>query len=97
MEVIDNGVEQSSRSVEHHRCVCIALGRICVEKGFDVALRAAHQARQPMLLAGTSFRIRNTSLTSNVTFNPCWIPGVDSLVRLMRRDDAGYLLEHRAC
>ena len=32
------------------------LGRICPEKGFDVALRAAHAADVPLLLAGEVFQ-----------------------------------------
>lgn len=37
------------------RRYAVAVGRICPEKGFDLALDAAHQAQVPMLLAGKTF------------------------------------------
>ena len=37
------------------RCFALALGRICPEKGFHVALDAAKRARVPLLLAGALF------------------------------------------
>jgi glycosyltransferase involved in cell wall biosynthesis len=37
------------------RSFCLALGRICPEKGFHIAIRAATKARVPLLLAGEVF------------------------------------------
>jgi glycosyltransferase involved in cell wall biosynthesis len=54
---IPNGVDLSMWYPElrprgsHVAC----LGRICHEKGFDIALRAAHAAELPLLLAGHTF------------------------------------------
>jgi glycosyltransferase involved in cell wall biosynthesis len=51
---IENGVEGS---VARHakRNFALALGRICPEKGFHLALEAACQARMPLWLAGRVF------------------------------------------
>jgi glycosyltransferase involved in cell wall biosynthesis len=56
VEVIENGVPEPRKS-----CVCakrnfaIALGRICPEKGFHIALAAAQRARVPLFIAGRVF------------------------------------------
>jgi CelD/BcsL family acetyltransferase involved in cellulose biosynthesis len=54
--VITNGVDlaryqPSSRRAQH----VLAIGRLCPEKGFDIALRAAKLANVPMVLAGATF------------------------------------------
>jgi glycosyltransferase involved in cell wall biosynthesis len=40
------------------RCYALALGRICPEKGYHLALDAAAAARIPLVLAGELFRYR---------------------------------------
>jgi glycosyltransferase involved in cell wall biosynthesis len=53
---IENGVPVDlfdGRRVK--RCFALALGRICPEKGFHVALDAAKRARVPLVLAGALF------------------------------------------
>lgn len=53
---IENGVPVVELQARHgKRSYVIALGRICREKGFDLALDAAARARVPMLLAGQVF------------------------------------------
>lgn len=50
---IENGVDTSSPPVCHaRRRFVLAMGRICREKGFHLALDAARQAGVPLLLAG---------------------------------------------
>lgn len=50
---IENGVDVDGLRVQHgKRGFVMALGRICWEKGFHLALDAAHRADVPMLLAG---------------------------------------------
>jgi glycosyltransferase involved in cell wall biosynthesis len=55
---IENGIRPdlfSSAAQVHKRNFAAALGRICPEKGFHLALRAARHAHVPMLLAGYVF------------------------------------------
>lgn len=53
---VPNGVPiDRLRFSSRKREVALALGRICPEKGFDLALRAAAQAGMPALLAGQVF------------------------------------------
>jgi glycosyltransferase involved in cell wall biosynthesis len=55
---IENGVAsdllESSRAIRK-REFAVSLGRICPEKGFHLALRAAKEARVPLLLMGQVF------------------------------------------
>ena len=54
---IDNGVPIQSEPTSHKkRGFAAALGRICPEKGFHLALRAAKKAGVPLFLAGKPFR-----------------------------------------
>jgi glycosyltransferase involved in cell wall biosynthesis len=56
VRVIPNGVPVELSSVRHaKRNFVLALGRICPEKGFHLALDAAKRAELPLLLAGTVF------------------------------------------
>ncbi len=53
---IENGVPVNELSVKiRKRNFVVALGRICPEKGFHLALEAAKRARVPILLAGQVF------------------------------------------
>lgn len=53
---IDNGVDVDRLPQQlARRGFALALGRICPEKGFHLALEAAHRARVPLLLAGIVF------------------------------------------
>lgn len=52
---IENGVDTEALPVPRKRGFAVALGRICPEKGFHLALDAARQAGIPLLLAGTVF------------------------------------------
>lgn len=52
---IRNGVEMRARSDVKKRPFALMLGRICPEKGFHEALRAAKLADAPLLLAGVVF------------------------------------------
>jgi glycosyltransferase involved in cell wall biosynthesis len=56
LPAIENGVavEELPRSV-HRRGFALALGRICPEKGFHLALEAARRAGRPLILAGIAF------------------------------------------
>jgi glycosyltransferase involved in cell wall biosynthesis len=50
---VANGVDVDAlRPIPERRDHVVALGRICPEKGFHLALDAAHRADVPMLLAG---------------------------------------------
>lgn len=54
--VIANGVPECLTQVRHaKRGFAMAMGRICPEKNFHVALEAGHLARVPVLLAGETF------------------------------------------
>ena len=56
---IENGVPlERFRSSVHKREFALALGRICPEKGFHLALDAAAEAKTPLLVAGEVFRYR---------------------------------------
>jgi glycosyltransferase involved in cell wall biosynthesis len=56
LPVIENGVPIDARPRPHaKRRFCVALGRICPEKGFHLAISAAELARVPLLLAGQIF------------------------------------------
>ena len=55
--VIPNGIQLGRfEPARRKRDFALALGRICPEKGFDVALRAAAAAGVPLLLAGQVYR-----------------------------------------
>jgi glycosyltransferase involved in cell wall biosynthesis len=57
---IENGVPVDQfRTAVHRRNYALALGRICPEKGFHLALEAAAQAGTPLLLAGQLFGYRD--------------------------------------
>lgn len=53
--VIENGIRLGSYRPARKRGYVVALGRICPEKGFHLALEAADRCRRPLLLAGTVF------------------------------------------
>ncbi len=54
--VIRNGIPvQTLLAPYRRRAFCVALGRICPEKGFHLALDAARAAHAPLLLAGRVF------------------------------------------
>lgn len=56
---IENGVPLAKlRTRVRKRNFALALGRICPEKGFHLALDAAAEARIPLLIAGEIFRYR---------------------------------------
>lgn len=57
---IENGVSGDllREGVIHKRAFAAALGRICPEKGFHLALRSCRAANTPMLLAGKVFPFR---------------------------------------
>jgi glycosyltransferase involved in cell wall biosynthesis len=52
---IENGVEVEAYHPCRKRPFAVALGRICPEKGFHLALDAARRADVPLLLAGAVF------------------------------------------
>src|SRR5689334_4833749 len=53
---IENGVAFTEQRTPHaKRNFCLALGRICREKGFHLAITAAELARTPLLLGGQIF------------------------------------------
>lgn len=52
---IENGVEVDAFTPDRKRGFAFALGRICPEKGFHLALDAAKAAGRPMVLAGEVF------------------------------------------
>lgn len=55
--VIENGVPDCLFSIQtRQREFCAALGRICPEKGFHLALDAAKAVQKPLLLAGETFQ-----------------------------------------
>ncbi|HET7625068.1 MAG TPA: glycosyltransferase family 4 protein [Verrucomicrobiae bacterium] len=57
LPVVENGVREELFCASHaKRNFTVALGRICPEKGFHIALDAAKDARISMLLAGEVFR-----------------------------------------
>jgi glycosyltransferase involved in cell wall biosynthesis len=57
LPVVENGVPDEMFCDGHaKRDFAMALGRICPEKGFHIALDAARHAKVPMLLAGEVFR-----------------------------------------
>jgi glycosyltransferase involved in cell wall biosynthesis len=56
---IENGVPfTGSRLGYAKRKFCLALGRICAEKGFHLAITAAERARTPLLLGGQVFNFK---------------------------------------
>lgn len=56
-EHVPNGVSLGAlRPMDHKRSFVMALGRICPEKGFHLALDAAALARVPLVLAGQVYR-----------------------------------------
>lgn len=52
---IENGVDVEDFRPCRKRRYAVALGRICPEKGFHLALDAARRARMPLILAGAVF------------------------------------------
>jgi glycosyltransferase involved in cell wall biosynthesis len=54
-EPIENGVDVEAFLPARKAGFCLALGRICPEKGFHMALAAARTAGVPLLLAGAVF------------------------------------------
>ena len=53
---VPNGVAREALEARHaRRRFAVALGRICPEKGFHIALDAAKRAGVPLLLAGQTF------------------------------------------
>jgi glycosyltransferase involved in cell wall biosynthesis len=53
---IENGVSFGGRNTPHaKRRFCLALGRICPEKGFHLAITAAELAHRPLLIGGEIF------------------------------------------
>ena len=59
LPTIVNGVQISELSAPHaKRNYVIALGRVCPEKGFHIAMDAARRAQVPVLIAGKVFDYR---------------------------------------
>jgi glycosyltransferase involved in cell wall biosynthesis len=57
LPVVPNGVALDAHGPRHaKRRFALALGRICPEKGFHIALDAAERAGFPLLIAGETFR-----------------------------------------
>jgi glycosyltransferase involved in cell wall biosynthesis len=57
LPVVPNGVALDAHAARHaKRRFALALGRICPEKGFHIALDAAKRADVPLLIAGETFR-----------------------------------------
>ena len=57
LPVVPNGVAIDAPAARHaKRRFALALGRICPEKGFHIALDAAKRADFPLLIAGETFR-----------------------------------------
>jgi glycosyltransferase involved in cell wall biosynthesis len=57
LPVVPNGVAIDAHAARHaKRRFALALGRICPEKGFHIALDAAKRADFPLLIAGETFR-----------------------------------------
>ncbi len=57
LPVVPNGVVLEAQPRRHaKRRFALALGRICPEKGFHIALDAAQRADFPLLIAGETFR-----------------------------------------
>lgn len=55
-DVINNGVALDRYQPSSHKAnYVLALGRICPDKGFDLAIRAAREARVRLVLAGAVF------------------------------------------
>jgi glycosyltransferase involved in cell wall biosynthesis len=55
LPVIENGVAVTGARPHARRRFCLALGRICPEKGFHLAIEAARRARTPLLIGGRVF------------------------------------------
>jgi glycosyltransferase involved in cell wall biosynthesis len=56
---IENGVPtEQLRTAVHRRDYALALGRICPEKGYHIALDAAAEAQTPLIVAGQVFGYR---------------------------------------
>jgi glycosyltransferase involved in cell wall biosynthesis len=53
--IVENGVPLPNLRVEKRGDYVVALGRICPEKGFHLAIDAASKAGLPLVLAGTVF------------------------------------------
>jgi glycosyltransferase involved in cell wall biosynthesis len=95
---IYNGVdlERWQPLPEPHGQYALCLGRICPEKGFDVALRAAHQAGVPLLLAGQVFAYADHERY----FAECILPLLDAERRFIgpvAGDAKQRLLAHARC
>lgn len=53
LPVIENGIDAGKYSIRvSRRCFALALGRVCPEKGFHLALDAARLAGMPLLIGG---------------------------------------------
>jgi CelD/BcsL family acetyltransferase involved in cellulose biosynthesis/glycosyltransferase involved in cell wall biosynthesis len=53
--VIENGISVERYGFATKQGFALALGQICPDKGYDLALRAAHDAGVPLVLAGRVF------------------------------------------
>lgn len=53
---IENGIDVGAFGASRKRGFALLLGRICPEKGIDIALEAAHLADQDLIIAGPVFR-----------------------------------------
>lgn len=58
LDVIENGVAGNGRAPAKKKNQAFAMGRICPEKGFHIALDACRGASVPMILAGDVYRYR---------------------------------------
>jgi glycosyltransferase involved in cell wall biosynthesis len=68
---IENGVPvELYRSRVYKRRFALALGRICPEKGFHIALEAAERAATPLLVAGEVYRYEAHERYFNEMFLP---------------------------
>ena len=80
LPAIENGVSftggHTSRTV---RKFCLALGRICPEKGFHLAINAAEQAQTPLLLGGEVFKFK----THQQYFEQQIAPRCSGLIRFL--------------
>jgi hypothetical protein len=55
LPVIENGVPTRGRHTHAKRGFCLALGRVCPDKGLHLAITAAELARMPLLIGGQIF------------------------------------------
>jgi glycosyltransferase involved in cell wall biosynthesis len=78
---IENGVPVDELAAGRHakRSFALALGRVCREKGFHLALGAAHRARRPLLIGGKVFPFDD----HNRYFEDEIVPRLDRLRRFL--------------